>query len=74
MTPAQRIARVLHSRGREATPAEVSAWMDEYRTRTAATRVLVKPPRDDQIARAIERDMPGITMMLHLRFGDSLED
>lgn len=71
MTPAQRIARLLHERGREVTPEAVTAWMRDYQNgRRSAGKAA---PCDDTIAHALESGRAlHLVALLHLKFGDDL--
>ena len=65
----RRIVALLHSQGREVTPAEVESWLVETSGRfgrsSGATPIVVA------IA-LLQGDNKTLTGMLHLRFGDAL--
>lgn len=71
MTPAQRIAAVLRSRGREVAPWEVEAWLEGYRLVCAESGRT--PVRDCDMATAIERNAPLPTKLLYKAF-DAVDD
>lgn len=71
MTPEQRIAAILHSRGREVLPSEVKGWMVKFCS--TAERRFGKYLTEEQLASMIERGVKVPTMVLHLKFGDALD-
>ena len=74
LSPVERIIRVLHSRGREATPEQVREWIDRYKTATGVTRCSGgEIGSDGAIARAVEQGLRWITMSLHNSFGEPLK-
>lgn len=72
MTPEQRIAAVLHSRGLEATTEQVAAWIEKmnglFREKYGY------PLPGEALADAIEDGQSTWTLCLHLEFGDALKE
>ena len=76
MTPEQRIMKVLHSRGIEATEAQVSEWIKKMGEKFNERRKFEVKPASFRlgVADAIENGQKTWTMCLHLYFGDALCD
>lgn len=74
MTPQQRIACVLKSRGLEATAEQVDGWIGKMHSRFQAKHSMqvMRDSFADSLADAIEDGQKTWTMCLHVEFGDSL--
>lgn len=70
MSPAQRIAAVLHSRGREVSPARVQSWIDRICKRLEER--FKQTVLEETVANLVEHEFKPITMLLHMEFGDAL--
>lgn len=70
MTEIQRILALLNSRGLEATPDRVEAWVSEILEKW--TRRYGEQLSVDQLVDALESGHKTLTMCLHIRFGDAL--
>jgi len=64
------VCRILNSRGREATPEQVQAFLDDFKQKRHKAGCTYYP--DTVIVKAIQSGQKTLTMCLHLYFGDAL--
>ena len=64
------VCRLLESRGLEATPEQVFAWVARVQQRWIARHGCT--PECDDICNSVLDGEPVMTAMLHLQFGDAI--